>query len=169
MKVQHTDTEANDFESPKGHFGITYRDHISCEDTGCPFDLQHVTLKPGKKNFPFHTHGSLWELYYAVSGTATMRTDEETVDFQAGDSYLCRPGLAHQIINDSTADFVYLVISNDPPHDSCYTPTAANWLQVQRNYGGPCPKARDSGSRSKVWSTSPEKSRRHREYDGFNH
>ena len=78
MRVRQEDIEPNDFESPKGRFGVAGREHVSCEDTGCPFDLEHVILKPGKKNFPFHTHGSLWELYYAVSGTATMRTDEET-------------------------------------------------------------------------------------------
>ena len=48
-----------------------------------------------------------------------MRTDEETVDLQAGEIYLCRPGLAHQIINHSDEDFLYLVMSNDPPHDGC--------------------------------------------------
>ena len=57
-----------------------------------------------------------------MSGTAFMRTDEETVDLQAGEVYLCRPGLAHQIINDSDEDFLYLVMSNDPPHDGCYYP-----------------------------------------------
>ena len=140
MRVRHADVEASDFESPKGHFGVTYRDHVSCEDTGCPFDLGHVTLKPGKKNFPFHTHGSLWELYYALSGTATMRTDEETVDLQAGDNYLCRPGLAHQIINNSDADFVYLVISNDPPHDACYYPDSGKMAPGWKKLWGPMPE-----------------------------
>ncbi len=134
MKVRHADVEASDFTSPKGHFGATFREYISCKDTGSPFDLEHVTLPPGKKNFPLHTHGALWELYYVLSGRATMRTDEETVALEAGDSYLCRPGLAHQIINDADADFTYLVISNDPPFDACYYPDsgkmAPNWQQI---------------------------------------
>ena len=140
MRVRHADVEANEFHSPKGDFGITYRDYISCEDTVCPFDLQHVVLKPGKKNFPFHSHGSLWELYYAVSGTATMRTDAESVDLQAGDSYLCRPGLAHQLINNSDADFAYLVISNDPPHDACYYPDSGKMAPGARQVWGPMPE-----------------------------
>ena len=74
MRVRHADVELNEFESPKGNFGVAYRDHVSCEDSGCPFDLQHVTLKAGKKNFPLHTHGSLWELYYVLSGSAIMRS-----------------------------------------------------------------------------------------------
>ena len=48
MRVRFTDTEADGFESPKGKFGVEYRDYVDCEDTGCPFDLQHVTLKAGK-------------------------------------------------------------------------------------------------------------------------
>jgi mannose-6-phosphate isomerase-like protein (cupin superfamily) len=108
MRVRHADVKADDFTSPKGRFGVEYREYINCEDTGCPFDLEHVTLKAGKRNLPFHSHGSLWELYYVLSGAAIMRTDEETVGLQAGDSYLCRPGLAHQIINDSDEDFLYL-------------------------------------------------------------
>jgi uncharacterized cupin superfamily protein len=142
MKVQHADVKADGFESPKGNFGVTYRDYIDCEKTGCPFDMQHVTLKPGKKNFPFHTHGSLWELYYALSGTATMRTDEESVDFAAGDTYLCRPGLAHQIINNSDADFTYLVIANDPPHDTCYYPDSGKLAPMAKQLWGPMPEGK---------------------------
>ncbi len=134
MHIRHADVKEDSFESPKGTFGVTYRDYVDCEKSGCPFDLQHVVLAPGKKNFPFHTHGALWELYYVLSGKATMRTDEETVDLEAGDSYLCKPGLAHQLINNSAADFSYLVTSNDPPYDACYYPDsgklAPSWRQL---------------------------------------
>ena len=140
MRVRPADVETSEFESPKGTFGVAYRDHVSCQDTGCPFDLQHVTLKPGKRNFPLHTHGSMWELYYALAGSATMRTDEETVALETGDSYLCRPGLAHQIINDSGADFVYLVIANDPPHDTCYYPDSGKLAPGYRKLWGPMPE-----------------------------
>ena len=142
MKVRHEGVEEHDYGSPKGRFGITYRDKIDCETTGCPFDLQHVTLKPGRRNFPFHSHGALWELYYALSGTATMRTDEETVDIAAGDCYLCRPGLAHQIINESDEDFVYLVISNDPPYDACYYPDSGKLSPFEKNLWGAMPEGR---------------------------
>ena len=140
MRVQHAALKADEFKSPKGRFGATFREHVSCEETGCPFDLEHVTVGPGKRNFPFHTHGSMWELYYVLSGTATMRTDEETVDLQAGDSYLCRPGLAHQIINDSKEDFAYLVIADDPPHDTCYYPDSGKLAPMWQKLWGPMPE-----------------------------
>ncbi len=34
MRVRHADLEAEEFESPKGNFGVAYREHVSCEDTG---------------------------------------------------------------------------------------------------------------------------------------
>lgn len=77
----------------------------------------------------------------ALAGTATMRTDDESTDLQAGDSYLCRPGLAHQITNDSPADFVYLVMSNDPPHDACYYPDSGKMAPGYRGVWGKMPEA----------------------------
>ena len=62
MRVRHADVETSDFDSPKGRFGCTFREYFTYEDIGCPFDLEHVTLKAGKRNFPFRSHGSLWEL-----------------------------------------------------------------------------------------------------------
>ena len=101
-----------------------------------------VTLQAGKRNCAVHSHASLGELDYALSGRATMRTDEETVPFEAGDTYLCKPGLAHQIINDSDADFVYLVISNDPPHDACYYPDSGKMAPGAARMWGPMPEGR---------------------------
>ena len=140
MRVRHADVEASDFESPKGTFGVTFREYITTEDTGCPFDLEHVTLAPGKRNFPFHSHGALWELYHILSGTPTMRTDEETVELHPGDSYLCKPGLAHQIRNDSDADVTYLVISNDPAYDACYYPDSGKLAPSWKKLWGAMPE-----------------------------
>ena len=106
MHIRHADIAVNEWESPKGDFGNAGREHKPPEGSQCPFELEHYILRPGKKSFPFHAHGSMWELYYVPSGTAQMRTDEECVELQPGDSYLCRPGLAHQIINNSSEEFV---------------------------------------------------------------
>lgn len=141
MRVRHDDVATEQFESPKGRYGNVYRPLITVEATQCPFDLEHVVLPAGKANFPFHAHAAMWELYYVLSGAATMRTDEETVDLKAGDSYLCRPGLAHQIINESETDFVYLVMSDEPPHDSCYYPDSGKLAPGWRNLWGPMTEA----------------------------
>ena len=141
MRIRHADISVDEWESPKGRFGSIGRTHTSSEETECPFELEHIILKPGKRNHRFHSHGTMWELYYVLSGTASMRTDEETVDLQVGDSYLCRPGLAHQIINDSDEDFVYLVIANNPPFDAVYYPDSGK-LAVWENLWGPMPEGR---------------------------
>jgi uncharacterized cupin superfamily protein len=140
MHCRIADTEEDPFNSPKGDFGAVFREMFTVEKTKCPFDLEHVTMPPGKKNFPFHSHGALWEMYYVISGSAKMRTDEETVELNAGDGYLCRPGLAHQIINDTEQDFVYLVISNDPPYDACYYPDSGKLLPRGQKLWDPMPE-----------------------------
>lgn len=122
MRLRHDDLKAQDWESPEGRFGNVGREHKPPEGSGCPFELEHYTLRPGKRNFPFHAHGAMWELYYVLSGTSQMRTDEETVELEPGDSYLCRPGLAHQLINNSDADFVFVVVANNPTFDAVYFP-----------------------------------------------
>lgn len=141
MRIRQAEIEFMDWESPKGRFGIVGRRHIPPEGTQCPFELEHVVLRPGKRNFPFHTHGAQWELYYVLSGIAKMRTDIETVELEAGDSYLCPPGLAHQIINDSTVDFVYLVVANNSTFDSAYFPDSGK-LAVWDKLWDSLPKGR---------------------------
>ena len=141
MRIHHAEIKVTDWESPKRRFGTASRPHQPPEGSECPFELEHVILRPGKRNFPFHTHGGQWELYYVLSGTSTMRTDEETVELKVGDSYLCRPGLAHQIINDSREDFVYLVFADNPSFDACYYPDSGK-LAVWESVGGSLPQNR---------------------------
>jgi uncharacterized cupin superfamily protein len=98
--------------------------------------MDRVTLPPGKRNFPHHSHAALWEMYYMVSGKATFRIDEESHEVTAGDSIMCPPGMAHQIINESDLDVIYLVISNDPPFDSCFYPDSGKLLVSRKVWKG---------------------------------
>jgi len=128
MHFKAKDLEESSFSSPSGKFGNKYKEIVDVDEVRSPFDLCQVTLSPGQQNFPFHSHGAMWEMYYVLSGTAKMRTDDETATLEAGDTYVCSPGLAHQVINDSDADFVYLVVSNEPPFDACYYPDSDKLL-----------------------------------------
>lgn len=82
-----------------------------------------VTIEAGKRSCPFHFHHSEEELFYVLSGTATLRQGdemgEESVALTAGDfaSFPPGTGIAHQFINESDAPFVYLAISNRLKHD----------------------------------------------------
>ena len=132
MIVRAAERDSNGRESPTGKFSIVRKSIFTCPDTGSPFDLDHVTLSPGKRNFPHHSHAALWEMYYIISGKAVVRIDEETHDVETGDTIVCPPGMAHQIINESDEEVVYLVISNDPPFDSCYYPDSGKMLVAAR-------------------------------------
>lgn len=128
MKVRIADIEEEPFESPKKKFVVIGR-QISValqkqdeKDRTAPFDLEHVVLPAGKSNFPYHNHATTWEMYYALSGKAQMRIDGEIHDFEPGDVIQCAPGQAHQLVNNGTEDFTYLVIANNTDFDACYYP-----------------------------------------------
>ena len=116
------DREYTTRESPNERFAFSRTAVFDIDGTGAPFDMDQVIIPPGKRNFPHHSHAALWEMYYIVSGSAVIRMDEESHQVSKGDSIMCPPGVAHQIINESEGDVVYLVVSNDPPFDSCYYP-----------------------------------------------
>ena len=114
--------------SPRSKYRVLRR-HISQhlraqdeDDREPPYEIEHVILSSGKKNFPYHVHASCWELYYVLSGIGKIRTDTGISNIGVGDSIMCPPGEAHQIINDSDLDLSYLVIANNTPFDQCYYP-----------------------------------------------
>ncbi len=131
-----SDQKANIRDSPTGKFSITRRNLFSVPGTGAPFDMDHVTLPPGKRNFPNHSHAALWEMYYIVSGRALLRIDDESTTVREGDSLMCPPGMAHQIINESDEDVVYLVISDDPVFDSCFYPDSGKMMVSKKVWEG---------------------------------
>jgi uncharacterized cupin superfamily protein len=136
MISKASEPETGQRESPKGRFGFSRRSVFTCEESGAPFDMDRVILPPGKRNFPHHSHAALWEMYYVVSGTATFRIDQESHEVTEGDSVMCPPGMAHQIINESNSDVVYLIISNDPPFDSCFYPDSGKLLVSRKVWNG---------------------------------
>jgi len=114
--------------SPKKTFGndracLTEKLFDANNEKGrAPFDVDIVTIAPGKKDWPYHVHANGWELYIAIEGKAQMRIDGSYVEMTAGDSIQCAPGVAHQIINNSDASFQYWLISDSPSFDTYYYP-----------------------------------------------
>ncbi len=128
MKIHLNAVEEHATQSPKEKFGLLRR-HISDailagndQNLNPPFDLEHAILAPGKRNYPCHTHAAMWEMYYALSGSAQMRVGDEIHEFSEGESFLCPPGQPHQLINESDSDFEFLVIADNPVFDTCYYP-----------------------------------------------
>ena len=128
LKIALADVKQTDFASPKKTFALKMK-KISAtlaeqdqQKRDAPVDIEHCVLAPGKKNFPYHCHATEWEIYYALKGQARMRTEAGIEDFNAGETAICPPGEAHQIINESADDFEYLVITNNAGFDTYHYP-----------------------------------------------
>lgn len=95
---------------------------------GHPFDLELSRLQPGRCGCPFHRHAAEWEMFLVLSGTARVRTDNETKLLVAGDVVLHPPGEAHQIANASeTDDLLFYVIASNAPVDYWEYPDSGKW------------------------------------------
>ena len=125
-KVNVQEIEARTFESPKKHFCTIERSITKAlnnqGESRRPFEVEYVTVPPGKKAFTYHVHGTQWEFYYAIKGSAHMRVEEGLVELKAGDAIQFPPGVAHQLINDSDADFEYWIVASNQDFETCYYP-----------------------------------------------
>lgn len=70
-------------------------------------------LLPGKKAFPYHFHTANEEAIYVLQGSGTLRLNNENIAIQVHDYIALPRGAehAHQIINTSDAELIYLCIS----------------------------------------------------------
>ncbi len=145
-------TEEMDWEkqgSPKGRFCV-YRKNISkalggLKDVGTfggghPFDVELVRLPPGATNWPFHSHSAQWEMYLVLDGRGLARCDDDSFPIQTGDSFVCRPGMAHQIINNGETDLTYYIIADHALADIVHYPDSNKYFlkphrKVLANHG----------------------------------
>jgi uncharacterized cupin superfamily protein len=94
---------------------------VGGKDLGYSYDV----VPPGKRSCPFHSHRGEEEMFFIIRGTGTLRYGQETRRIRAGDVIGCPTGgpeTAHQIINDSDAELVYLSISTRLPVEVCEYP-----------------------------------------------
>lgn len=106
---------------------------------GHPFDLEQQKLPPGGAAAPFHAHAAQWELFFIISGTATVRADAETATLHAGDVVIHPPGEAHQIRNASaTDDLLFWLVADNPSVDYWHYPDSQKWgLRAPRQFFRP--------------------------------
>lgn len=93
-----------------------------------PFDLALTRIPPGAAYCPYHAESAQWELYLVVAGRGQVREAGGVSEVVAGDSFLFKPGEAHQLSNPGEDDFVYYVIADNPIGDSCYYPDSGKWM-----------------------------------------
>ena len=70
------------------------------------------TLMPGKTSYPYHYHSGMEEVFYVISGNATLKTPGGDKAVSEGDVIVLPANAngAHQLTNTSNDVFVYLDI-----------------------------------------------------------
>jgi uncharacterized cupin superfamily protein len=94
---------------------------LGAKDLGYSYDV----VPPGKRSCPFHSHRGEEEMFFIVRGAGTLRYGSESRRIRAGDVICCPtggPDTAHQIINDSDVELVYLSVSTMMPAEVCEYP-----------------------------------------------
>ena len=92
-----------------------------------PFDVEILTIPPGKAPYPYHSHSAQWEFYHVISGRGTLRHKDGTENVVAGDACIFPPGEPHQFVAGDEPLVIYVVADN-PIGESAYYPDSNKWL-----------------------------------------
>lgn len=109
--VKHID-EVDWISQSHGERIVMNRKPLAWAAGGQKLGCSYYRVPPGKTAFPFHLHHSNEEAIYVLEGEGTLRIGSERVPVRAGD-YIAFPadGVAHQLLNTSGAELVYLAMS----------------------------------------------------------
>ena len=92
-----------------------------------PFDVEIARLPAGSIPYPFHAHSAQWEFYHVLSGRGRVRDAEGTTPIGPGDTFLCKPGEAHQLFSDGPEDLIVFVVADNPVGEAHYFPDSQKW------------------------------------------
>ncbi|MCL2360438.1 MAG: cupin domain-containing protein [Defluviitaleaceae bacterium] len=86
--------------------------------------IKFYTLAPGKSNYPYHWHTGIEEVFYIISGTATLKTPQGDRIVSEGDLIVfpANENGAHQLTNHSDAPLVYLDIDTVDTREVAFYP-----------------------------------------------
>lgn len=93
-------------------------------DTGDSFFLSETTIAPGFAGPPPHRHDRLYDMFYVLEGTLTMRLGDETRSIEAGGFVCAPPGVTHTFSNPGTTPVRFLNFN-----------TPAGWEHYMRELG----------------------------------
>jgi len=116
LKLEHF-SRGDGFECRSARIGPL----LGAKSLGYSYDV----VPPGKRACPFHSHRGEEEMFFVVKGSGTLRYGHETRGIRAGDVICCPTGgpeTAHQIVNDSDDELVYLSVSTMMPVEVCEYP-----------------------------------------------
>jgi len=113
------------------------REQPSCEWRGAPdaavrrrpFEVDLVSVPPGRRAWPRHYHSMQWEYYIVVSGHGEMVQEDgqPAIPMEPGAHIVQPPGWIHTMANTGDEDLVYYVIADNPDDEHCYYPDSRKW------------------------------------------
>lgn len=90
-------------------------DEKALNQKGAKFQI--VRFLP-KTSIEPHFHKKVYEIFYVRSGTGTVILNGQHNIAQKDDMFLCEPNDVHEIVNDSSEEFVILIFkTNEDPAD----------------------------------------------------
>ena len=88
--------------------GSTIRELLAHRTSGIRNQsLAEARLPPGTSTIPHH-HKKTEEIYYILSGTASMTIDDDVRSVTSGDAIAIPPGQRHTIKNTGTEELIFL-------------------------------------------------------------
>jgi uncharacterized cupin superfamily protein len=72
--------------------------------------VNFYSLQPGKSNYPYHQHTGNEEVFYIISGAATLKTPTGNIEVSVGDIIVMPPNEngAHMLANNSSEPLLYI-------------------------------------------------------------
>jgi uncharacterized cupin superfamily protein len=85
-----------------------------------PFDVEIQRIPAGMPATVYHSHSAQWEFYHVVSGNGTVRHADGVDPIGPGDTFIFKPGEAHQLHGGESEDLIVLVVADNPIGESVY-------------------------------------------------
>ena len=116
------DEHRQSFEFQRGNVVSPYK------SGGGKLAINFYTLQPGKSNYPYHQHFGREEVFFIISGTATLKTPKGDIEVSAGDVIVMPPNEngAHMLTNTSNEPLCYLDIDTIASPDVILYPNSGN-------------------------------------------
>ena len=131
--AEYKDVDLNHFYDPdaehKRRFGFLKSTVVSPYKTGeGKLSISFYTLQPGQSNYPYHQHFGREEVFYIISGTATLKTPKGEQEVTEGDVIFMPPNEngAHMLTNNSDKPVSYLDIDTQSSSDVVLYPESGN-------------------------------------------
>ncbi len=127
--AQYKDVNLNKIFEPEGHREQEFE--FSNSVVNSPFTanggklfVNFYTLLPGKSSYPYHYHTGMEEVFYIISGTATLESPKGNIIVSEGDVIVlpANENGAHKFTNHSDLPCVYLDVDTSDTREVVFYP-----------------------------------------------